>query len=171
MAFLRRHWGIMISIYMDDMILQAPSPETAYLHAQITILVFMSLGWEVNWEKSSLIPSHKLTHLGFDIDTSKMTASCPKAKVDRFQSLSRSALSDGQISVHNCEKIIGLMESVRPVTPLAALHYRSLQKQLLIAKRGKRIPSLIITLSQKSLSNLQWWASPSGFQSHCTASL
>ena len=38
------------------------------------------------------------------------------------------------VSVHNAEKILGTMESVRPVTPLCALHYRTLQKQLLKAK-------------------------------------
>ena len=85
MAFLRENWGILISIYMDDMILQAPTAEKAYLHAQITILVLLYLGWEINWEKSNLTPSHKLTHLGFDIDTSTMTASCPTVKVERLR--------------------------------------------------------------------------------------
>ena len=40
----------------------------------------------------------------------------------------------GVVSVHDAEQILGTMESVRPVTPLCALHYRALQKQLLKAK-------------------------------------
>ena len=40
----------------------------------------------------------------------------------------------GIVSVHNAEWILGTMESVQPVTPVCALHYRALQKQLLKAK-------------------------------------
>ena len=41
-------------------------------------------------------------------------------------------------TVHALEKVLGTMESVRPSTPLAALHYRSLQRQLLKAE-GDRV--------------------------------
>ena len=171
MAFLRAKWGILISIYMDDMLLQAASREQAYLHAQIVILVLMCLGWELNWEKSSLIPSNKITHLGFEIDTLSMTACCPVAKIDRLVDMAYSAFVKKFITVHNAERLLGVMESVRPVTPLAALNYRSFQRQLLIAKRGFRDPSKLISLSSKSLGNLKWWISDSGFRMNNTAHL
>ena len=60
---------------------------------------------------------------------------------------------------------------LRPVTPYVAFHYRSLQKQLLKAKIGKRIPSRIIQLSQESKIDLTWWVKSSGFKSHSTAHL
>ena len=60
----------------------------------------------------------------------------------------------GVISVHDAERMLGLMESVRPVTPLAALHYRSVQKQLLRAKFVVRKPGQTIHLSRKSLLSL-----------------
>ena len=63
------------------------------------------------------------------------------------------------------------MESVRPVTPFAALHYRYIQKQLLKAKRPVRDPKKLIFLSPQSLIDLQWWAKESGFKSNCSASL
>ena len=65
-------------------------------------------------------------------------------------------LRDEKLTVHQGEIILGLMESVRPVTPFAALHYRSLQKQILRAKFPNRIADKIIILSQKSKLNLQW---------------
>ena len=67
-SFLRTQWGVNITIYMDDMLLQAPSKEIAYFHAQLTILLLLCLGWEVNWEKSNLNPTQNITHLGFEID-------------------------------------------------------------------------------------------------------
>ena len=64
MALLRSTFWILITIYMDDMLIQAKTPEEAYFHAQITILVLLCLGWEVNLNKSNLIPSTKLNTLG-----------------------------------------------------------------------------------------------------------
>ena len=73
--------------------------------------------------------------------------------------------------VHVLEKVLGTMESVRPSTPLAALHYRSLQRQLLKAKCGGRRPSQSVYVNVKSLHELKWWCSDSGFPSNCTAPL
>ena len=73
------------------------------------------------------------------------------------------------VSVHDAERILGTMESVRPVTPLCALHYRALQKQLLKAKTFARRPRQIIHLSSKTISSLAWWVSPSGFAANSTA--
>ena len=171
MRFLRTKWGVNITVYMDDMLLQAPTKELAYFHAQLTILLLLCLGWEVNWEKSSVIPSQTITHLGFEINTKSMTATCPTKKIERLVNDAKTILQAGQMTVHDGEKILGLMESMRPVTPLGAFHYRSLQKQLLIAKRPKRNPSKMIELSKESLNNLVWWVKPTGFLSNCTASL
>merc|ERR1719320_1553881 len=100
-----------------------------------------------------------------------MTACCPVAKIDRLVDMAYSAFVKKFITVHNAERLLGVMESVRPVTPLAALNYRSFQRQLLIAKRGFRDPSKLISLSSKSLGNLKWWISDSGFRMNNTAHL
>ena len=39
MTFFSQTWGIRISIYMDDMILQSSSARKVYLHAHITVFV------------------------------------------------------------------------------------------------------------------------------------
>ena len=168
-AFIRVTWGILITIYMDDMLLQARSIEECTLHCHIVIIVFMSLGWSFKWAKCDLVPKQHFTHLGFDFDTVKMTISCQSVKVIKLRNFCVEIYSKGKITVHNLEKMLGFMESLRPAVPLAALHYRSLQKQLLVAKKGIRIPRKIIFLSQKSLAELKWWKSPSGFVAQCSA--
>ena len=148
MGFLRACWNVLISVYvMDDMILQGKTEAEVYFNAQLTILLLLCLGWEVNWLKSKLTPSHTLTHLGFHIDTVAMTASCPTEKVDRLVEFSTSKLSDGCLTVHDGKKLLGLMESVRPITLFAALHYCSIQKQILKAKQPEQNPNQIIFLS------------------------
>ena len=76
-----------------------------------------------------------------------MTVSCPPDKIVRLQSMCKNVMRTGMVTVHDAERILGTMESVRPVTPLCALHYRSFQKQLLRAKVSVRHPKHIIHLS------------------------
>ena len=171
MAFLRATWAIMITIYIDDMLIQARSPSEALLHAQLVMLTMMVLGWSFNWKKSELVPRQRITHLGFEIDTQAMILICPLDKVARLQGKCKVALHDACVSVHDLERLLGTMESVRPSTVLAALHYRSLQRQLLKTKRISRRPRQIILLSQKSLLELQWWVTPSGFAGNCSTTI
>ena len=90
---------------MDDCLIQAKTAEEAYLHAQITILVLLCLGWEVNWTKSNLIPNTKIKHLGFEIDTVALTVTCPFDKVDRIRNFAAETLKNGFITVHDAEKL------------------------------------------------------------------
>ena len=62
MALLRSTFGILITIYMDNMLIQAETAEEAFFNAQLTILVLLCLGWEVNWSKSNLVPNTKIKH-------------------------------------------------------------------------------------------------------------
>ena len=170
-AFLRRTWNILITIYIDDMLIQGDTPEKVVFNAQIVMLTFMALGWSFNFKKCSLVPSQMITHLGFDIDTVAMTISCPKDKIQRLQVKCKDAFLNKHLTVHDLERLLGTMESVRPATPLAALHYRALQKQLLVAKVGKRMPKKIVILSSKSLLELKWWISDNGFSANSVVSI
>ena len=168
-AFLRITWGILIAIYMDDILLQGASPAQVYLHAQVTALLFMVLGWSLNWKKSDFIPKQQTVHLGFVLDSVAMTVSCPPDKIVRLQSMCKNIMRTRIVTVHDAERILGTMESVRPVTPLCALHYRSFQKQLLRAKVSVRNPKEIIYLTSKSIASLAWWVSPAGFAANASA--
>ena len=94
----------------------------------------MVLGWSLNWKKSDFIPTQRITHLGFVVDSVTMTVSCPADKIAKLQSSCRNLMVVKIVSVHRAEKTLGTMESMYPVTPLCALHYRALQKQLIMAK-------------------------------------
>ena len=103
------------------------------------------------------------TYLGFVLDSVSMTVSCPPDKIARLQSMCRNIMKDGIVTVHDAEHILGTMESVRPVTPLCALHYRAFQKQLLRAKASAWRPKQVIHLSSKTIASLAWWVSTAGF--------
>ena len=83
-AFLRVTWGILIAIYMDDILIQGSSPSQAFLHAQVSALLLMVLGWSLNWKKSDFFPKQETTHLGFVWNSVSMTISCLPDKIASF---------------------------------------------------------------------------------------
>ena len=170
-AFIRATWEILISIYMDDLLVQGSTKEQVFLHAQVAALLLMVLGWSLNWKKSDFVPKQKIIHLGFSIDSVSMTISCPPDKIERLRGMCTKVMSEGVVTVHDAEKLLGTMESVRPVTPLAALRYRPFQRQLLRAKCKVRRPGQLIILSSKSIAALAWWVSPSGFAGNSSSAI
>ena len=115
-AFLRRTWNILISIYIDDMLIQGDTPEKVVFNAQIVMLTFMALGWSFNFKKCSLVPSQMITHLGFDIDTVAMTISCPKDKIQRLQVKCKDAFLNKHLTVHDLVRW-SLSDPIRSLGP------------------------------------------------------
>ena len=166
---------MLISIYLDDMLIQASSYEKALLHGKIAALVLMVLGWSINWTKSNFVPQQRVIHLGFELNTVDMLVVCPQTKISDLQTLCQNALDKESITAHDCERLLGKMESVRPATYYAALFYRPIQRQLLGIKsnwgEGERFPQQLIHLSPESLECLKWWTSSSGFPSSSSSSI
>ena len=57
------------TIYLDDWLIHADSPEQAQLHAQMTISVLQFLGWIINYEKSDLTPSQDFQFIRMQFNT------------------------------------------------------------------------------------------------------
>ena len=112
--FLKAVFLIWIAGYIDNFLIQAESSRISYLHAEITILVFHCLGYEVNFNKSTLDPSQTIEHLGFVFDSHLMTISVPDAKVAKVVGLALCFLEEGGLSVKQLQSLIGRLESLRP---------------------------------------------------------
>ena len=155
--FLKAVFLIWIAGYIDDFLIQAESSRISYLHAEITILVFHCLGYEVNFKKSSLVPSQTIEHLGFVFDSHLMTISVPDAKVVKVVGLALCFLEEGGLSVKQLQSLIGRLESLRPAVALAPLHYRGLQGLLKPFLQKQDSEELFLPLSQAARRDLLWW--------------
>ena len=156
--FLKAVFLMWLAGYIDDFLIQAADARTSCLHAEIAILVFHCLGYEVNFKKSHLIPSKTIEHLGFIFDSQTMTISLPVEKISKIVGLVSSYLDKGGLTVMELQSLVGRLESVRPAVVLAALHYRALQRllrpHLKLEKSGK---SLFLSLTQGARRDLLWW--------------
>ena len=156
--FLRLRLLILISAYLDDMLLQASTAEEAFQHVQVTILVLSCLGYEVNFKKSSLVPSTRIEHLGFVLDTKLMTIEVPEKKMEKVMVRSRQFLIEKGITLKDLTWFMGFVESLRPVIEVAPLHYRALQRRKLEAERSDLDESVFLSLDSKMEQELKWWS-------------
>ncbi|XP_071789789.1 uncharacterized protein [Asterias amurensis] len=85
-----RQRSMKVIIYLDDLLLMSQSEEACQSQKQHILQLFEKLGLLVNWEKSQLIPCHKicfLACLGHMSDSCSMTLSLPEEKDPTYQSL------------------------------------------------------------------------------------
>ena len=62
-SYLRER-NIIISNYIDDLIIMARDFDTCTEHFHVSTKLLQTLGFVINWEKSSTIPSQTISHLG-----------------------------------------------------------------------------------------------------------
>ena len=98
--FLRSAFHLLIQGYIDNFLIQAATRALCVLHTHIAIIIFHVLGFEVNFNKSALVPSHQIAHLGFEWDSKHMTISLPRKKVDSMVELASSFLFSGHCTAN-----------------------------------------------------------------------
>ena len=153
--FLRSRFGSLVQGYIDDFIFQAITEALCTLHTHIALIILHVLGFEVNFSKSMLTPTTKISHLGFNWDSVAMTLSVPEPKIDKIREIASDFLDKGGCTADAIRSFVGRLESVRPATPLAPLHYRSLQAML---PRETPWPGRrFLALSPKAGTDLEWW--------------
>ena len=59
-------------VYLDDILIMAPTKEQCLEQAQLIIGLLEKLGYVINREKSVLEPTQRLEYLGFVINTVEM---------------------------------------------------------------------------------------------------
>ena len=156
-TYLRIMFNMLILAYLDDFLIQAPTYEECLLHTEIAVLVFQCLGFEVNYSKSSMIPSQKIEHLGFIWDSVSMEISLPSDKMQKIVDQSLSFLAQGGCTADQLRSFLGRLESVRAVTAQAPLHYRALQYLLQPLRKGSWRGQRFIPLPRAARQDLEWW--------------
>ena len=147
-----------VTFYLDDLLAQNRDPLKLVWQAEAMILILHLLGFRVNFEKSDLIPSQRVTYLGFEFDSVEMTVSLPMAKVEKIGALVRKVINAGSLSVKDLQCLMGSLESTRPAVRVAPLHYRKTQALLVTATKKKWPMKKVLKISELVKVELTWWS-------------
>ena len=130
LAIIFRSRNIRINMYLDDWLILAQTKEECARHTQEVLSITQSLGFRLNWKKSSLLPTQRFTYLGMLFDTQSFLVAPTEERLTRLASLLSSLLSSESASARRLYALLGQMESLAPLLPLGHLHKRSLQRSL-----------------------------------------
>ena len=129
-AFLRER-GIRVFCYLDDWLIVASNPQLLISHRDFALDLVQTLGFIINWEKSSLVPTQRPTFLGAEIDLPGQLARPSPERIGKLLAATRALRARRSAPAKTWLQLLGYMASLVDVLPDCRLHMRPLQIHLL----------------------------------------
>ncbi|XP_038046795.1 uncharacterized protein LOC119721003 [Patiria miniata] len=159
-AFLRQK-QIHIFLYLDDWLIVGPTFQDTVDALRQTVQLTLNLGFIINVEKSSLIPTQQPTYLGAVLD---MTTGRAMPSGERCQTLWDCIgifRSSPILPAKSWLRLLGLMASLVDLVPWCRMHMRPLQLHLLYHFRPRKDPiSKMVPVTPLIIDKLRWWLAP-----------
>jgi len=157
MATLREQ-GHTVSSYIDDIYIQADTNQECADSIVATKELFAGLGFEIHPGKSATEGSTKTKVLGFVIDSQTMTVRLAPEKALALKQLCADAYSKSAITIREMASVIGKIVAAFPGSQYGQLHYRTLEKQKVMAlKRNKGKWDSLMSITPSMKPQLKWW--------------
>ncbi|CAC5415403.1 unnamed protein product [Mytilus coruscus] len=149
--------GFRCCYYIDDSLLMNQDYEKCSKEASIMANVIEKLGFTVNTKKSVVIPTQRIVFFGLLIDTVKFRVFLTDEKIDKILYFCNLILHQKRITIRLFSKLIGLIIHAFNTVLQGPLHYRNLERDKIENLKGSNDYDTIITLSEKSKLELNWW--------------
>lgn len=153
-----REMGILISAYIDDLIIMAKDFEQCKRHVSMVSEFLSGLGFVVNKEKSVLHPSQNIEHLGFVFDSVNMLVKLTDEKKSKIIEVCQQVKQAKSPTIRAVASLIGLMVSYTAGVEKGLLHYRHLEMCKNVALKMTKFnfnKSMII--DKKGYEDIEWW--------------
>ena len=125
---IRLKYRIIIFFYMDDLLVLGHSLEETFQHIQLVVKELQSAGFAINFEKSLLIPSSKITFLGIYINLELKTIGPSIENVETCIKKSSTFLKCDKCSLKMFQSLVGSLNFVAPFMKFGKLHLSPLHK-------------------------------------------
>jgi len=160
LATLRRHFGITIMGYLDDLFLTGNSIEQVAENVKIAVRLFTDLGFKISGKKSQFVPVQRIQFLRFDIDTVTMHVHMLDQKADRLIEHCRNLITHPRFTIRELAQVLGFMTASMPANPHARLFSKQLEKwKIQSLKENHGNFEAHIKLPDNLISDLDWWIS------------
>ncbi len=157
-----RQMGIRILNYLDDWLILAQSEVELLSHRTLILSHLERLGLRVNFAKSALSPSQRISFLGTVLDSAHMRAVIAPERALAIQKLAATFKSDTARPLKVFQRMLGLMATASPVLQLGLLRMRPLQRWLKprVPHNAWRHGRLHIRVNQACVTALTPWKNP-----------
>ncbi len=125
-----REQGVRILNYLDDWLILAQSQDQLCEHRDWVLSHLSQLGLRVNWEKSKLSLTQRISFLGMELDSVSQTARLTQERAQSVLNCLNTFKSRTAVPLKQFQRLLGHMAATAAVTPLGLLHIRPLQHWL-----------------------------------------
>ena len=149
-----RSIGLRVTVYVDDFLLAAEESCSADHIDQLTHTL-TELGFIINFEKSQLVASNKISYIGYTLssDQGQVRIKAQAARISKLKRSIRKALQQKSITFRCLAQICGQCVSVAWVVQPGKLFLRSAYRLL-----GTRdCWASKVCLSTEVVRELEWW--------------
>ncbi len=125
-----RERGVRILNYLDDWLILAQSREQLRAHKDLVLRHLSQLGLRVNWEKSKLVPTQRISFLGMELDSVNQTARLTQERAQSVLNCLKTLSGRTAVPLKLFQRLLGHMAAAAAIVPLGLLHMRPLQHWL-----------------------------------------
>lgn len=155
-TFLRENF-IRVSPFVDDF-LSMSQPSYTSDQKDFILNTFQDLGWQINWEKSSLQPGFEKVFVGYIISTNSTKGPWIRVTAQKIRKLRRSikrCISLVSITARSLARITGQCISMTKAILPGKLLLRNAYRVL----KTRQDWDSTVTLDPPAIADLQWWYS------------
>ncbi len=125
-----REQGVRILNYLDDWFILAQSRKQLSAHRDLVLKHLSLLGLRVNWEKSKLVPTQRISFLGMEFDSVNQTARLTQERAQSVLNCFKTLSGRTAVPLKLFQRLLGHMAAAAVTVPLGLLHMRPLQHWL-----------------------------------------
>lgn len=115
------------------------------------------MGFDINKEKSEVVPTHEIVLLGFVLNSESMTISLTPEKIKNFNNCYQTFCSNKLHPIRQVAELVGVLISSL-VAILGLLYTKILEKKNIALKCNKGNFNSKMTLSAGAFQDLKWWS-------------
>lgn len=153
-----RSLGLISCIYLDDLLCIGKNSSKCYQNINKSVHVLQSLGFVINFEKSSLNPNQTCKYLGFIFNAINMTIELPEAKKKRLYSETNFFINKVKFKIRDFAKLVGLMVSACPAVPYGILYSKNFERYKTMAlEQSNGNFNKYMDNNDVIVEDLSWW--------------
>lgn len=152
-----RSQGHVITLYLDDLINIGRSYSECQNSVQFIITVLTSLGFLINYEKSSLIPNKSVKFLGFILDSEKFHLSLPEDKISKIKTEVNYFLKISSCKIRSLSHLTGLLVAACPAVEYGWMYTKELERQKFLHLQINNDYESVMPVSNSVKEDLMWW--------------
>ncbi len=151
--------GIFVLIYLDDLLIIAPSEEKCSEHRDRAIAILEELGWIINTEKSRQQPSQIFDWLGVHLDLQTHTVSATQNSMDEFKNQLDLLIKSSSTTKRSIMRLQGLANWIGQSNQIARM-FVARTKVLLRIFRYQALGAKLTLSKGMKLSLVKWVQTP-----------